>query len=101
MSRYRIPLSHSARCICQRCSAARQKARREAERPRRLPAEHFSAELVRLRADGATFRGLAEATGLAVGTVHRILHGGVTVDSATQELLADMAERGWVRELRR
>ena len=74
-------------CICQRCSGARRKARREAERPRRLPAEDFSAELVRLRAQGATYRELAEASGLSLGTVYRICAGGVTVDPKTQERL--------------
>jgi hypothetical protein len=70
-------------------SIRRQAARREAERPRRLPAEQFSAELVRLRADGATYRQLAEATELSVGTVHRLVGGG-TVDPATQALLAEL-----------
>lgn len=73
MSRYRIHLSHRETCICTRCQAARRKVRREAERPRRLPAEDLSAELVRLRAEGSTYRQLGEATGLSVGTVHRLV----------------------------
>jgi DNA invertase Pin-like site-specific DNA recombinase len=85
MSRFRIPLSHGATCICRRCSARRRKEWWEANRPpRRLPAEDFSAELLRLRAEGATYRQLAEISGLSLGTVHRILRGGVKVDPATQ-----------------
>ena len=82
-------MQHGDTCICVRCSRSRRTAELEAERPRRQPAEHFSAELVRLRAEGATFRQLAEATGLSVGTVHRLVRGGETmIDPATQDALA-------------
>jgi DNA invertase Pin-like site-specific DNA recombinase len=83
-------MSHGATCICQRCSGARRKAWREANRPRRLPAEDVSAGLVRLRAEGATYRELAGRTGLALGTVHRLVRGGVTCDPATQAILAEL-----------
>jgi transcriptional regulator with XRE-family HTH domain len=66
-------------------------------RPRRAPAEDFSAELRRLREQGRTYRQLAELTGLASGTVHRILRGGVEIDPATQEILAELTRtsRDW------
>ena len=89
MSRYRIPMQHGDTCICVRCSRSRRTAELEAERPRRQPAEHFAAELVRLRGEGATYRELAEATGLAVGTIHRVVRGGTTIDPATQDVLTE------------
>jgi uncharacterized protein YerC len=47
----------------------------------------FSAEILRLRAEGASYRELADATGLAVGTIHRVVRGGTTIDPATQDVL--------------
>jgi winged helix-turn-helix DNA-binding protein len=86
-----MPLSHDeTTCICRRCTAIRENAWWEANRPRRLPAEDVAGELLRLRSEGATYRELAEKTGLALGTVHRIVRGGVSVDPATQGALASL-----------
>jgi DNA invertase Pin-like site-specific DNA recombinase len=89
MSRYRIPMSHSATCICTRChrAGARPGARRSV-----LAAfpQDAATQLLRLREQGATYRELAAATGLALGTVHRIIRGGVLVDPATQDVLAEL-----------
>ncbi len=88
MSHSRIRLWHDpATCICRRCTKAREAAWWEEHQPRRRPAEEVAGELLRLRAEGATYRQLAEATGLSVGTIHRVVRGGVTVDPSTQEAL--------------
>jgi DNA invertase Pin-like site-specific DNA recombinase len=90
MGRSRIPLRHGPTCICRSCSGIRRAAWREANRRRRLPAEDFTAELQRLRAEGATSRELAAASGLALGTVYRLLNEDVLVDPATQDVLAEL-----------
>jgi DNA invertase Pin-like site-specific DNA recombinase len=91
MSGLRIPLSHDeTTCVCRRCTAIREAEWWETNRPRRLPVEEVAGELLRLRSEGATYRELAEKTGLALGTVHRIVRGGVKVDPATQEVLASL-----------
>jgi DNA invertase Pin-like site-specific DNA recombinase len=84
-------MAHRETCICVRCQGRRRKARREAERPRRLPAEDFAAELVELRRQGRTYRELAKLSGLSVGTVHRILNADVRVNPRSQKLLSEMA----------
>jgi DNA invertase Pin-like site-specific DNA recombinase len=91
MSRNRIPLSHDeTTCVCRRCTAIREAEWWEANRPRRRPADEVAGELLRLRAQGATYRELADKTGLALGTVHRIVRGDVKVDPATQDVLASL-----------
>ena len=86
MSRLGTRFAHDvATCVCRACTKAREAAWWEEHRP----AEDFSAELVRLRAEGATFRQLAEAMGLSVGTIHRVVRGGTTIDPATQDVLTD------------
>ena len=83
----RAPWTHTANCICVRCQAGRRKARREAERPRRVPAEDVSAVILEARAAGYTFREIAEVVGVSASTIHRLARGGAMVDPATQRAL--------------
>ena len=80
MSRSPIPRLHSVNCICYRCQAHRRKLQREAERPRRVPAEDVSEVILQARAAGMTFKAIAEVAGVSPSTLHRIVHGGVQVD---------------------
>ena len=50
---------------------------------------------------GATYRELAEATGLAVGTVYRIVRGGARVDPATQVCSPTSSRRANSQRVRR
>jgi hypothetical protein len=88
MSQNRITLSHSPTCASARAATAAA-ARPDARPSGRAgcPPRSSRASSSRLRAEGATYRELAEAPGLAVGTVHRIVRGNVLVDPSTQELL--------------
>ena len=70
MSGSRIPRPHSETCVCFGCQARRRKLQREAERPRRVPAEDVS-----------------EVVGVSASTIHRLARGGVKVDPATQRAL--------------
>jgi IclR helix-turn-helix domain len=90
MSRYTIPRSHGVNCICHTCQVRRRKERPEAERPRRVPAEEVNGIVLEARRRGATFREISEASGLALGTVHRIIRGGVLVDPQTQAALEEL-----------
>ena len=72
------------------CSA---QGRREAERPRRLPAHDFAARLVELRRQGLSYKELAAASGLSVGTCHRIINEDVKINSRSQELLDAIASK--------
>lgn len=87
MSGSRIPLSHSENCICVGCQRHRRKLQREAERPRRVPAEDVSAVILEARASGMTFREIAEVVGVSPSTIHRLARGGAKVDPATQRAL--------------
>jgi hypothetical protein len=87
VSRSRIPRSHSENCICHACQAHRRKLRREAERPRRVPAEHVSPVILAARAGGLTFRVIAEVVGVRPSTIHRLVRGGAKVDPRTQRAL--------------
>jgi ribosome-binding protein aMBF1 (putative translation factor) len=87
VSRSTIPRSHSASCICHACQAHRRKLRREAERPRRVPAENVSAVILAARAGGLTFREIAEVVDVSPSTIHRLTRGGAKVDPRTQRAL--------------
>jgi Homeodomain-like domain-containing protein len=81
--------AHSENCICGACRAYLRKLRREAERPRRVPAEDVPARtaILRARAAGFTFREIADQVGVSTATVYRLSRGGAMVDPKTQAAL--------------
>jgi DNA invertase Pin-like site-specific DNA recombinase len=80
-------MRHGPTCICTRCNGARRKARREAERPKRLPAENVSSVLLQARAAGFTYREISEQTGIGLATVYRLCRGDTQCNPRTQQLL--------------
>ena len=87
MSRSILPRAHTENCICSRCHGRRRKLRREAERPRRVPAEDVSSVILAARAAGLTFRQIADVVGVSPSTIHRLVRGGAKVDPRTQRAL--------------
>ena len=87
MSRSILPRSHTENCICTRCQGRRRTLRREAERPRRVPAEDVSSVIVAARSAGLTLREIAEVVGVSPATIYRLARGGTKVDPATQRAL--------------
>jgi ribosome-binding protein aMBF1 (putative translation factor) len=87
VSSSRIPRSHSENCVCYACQARRRKLRREAERPRRVPAGDVFSVILAARAGGLTFREIAEVVGVSPSTIHRLVRGRAKVDPRTQRAL--------------